>query len=244
MSLPPLPPTAVWHDLECGAYTADLPLWRALAEQAGGRVLDVGAGTGRVALDLARRGHEVTALDRDAGLLEVLRERAQGLSVETVVADARHFRLPGEFGLCLVPMQTIQLLGGPVGRRRFLERARAHLTAGGLLAAAIAERLTPFEASDPAVRPPPDLQERDGWVYFSQPVATRRRDGVTELERRREAVAPDGTHIAQRDVVRLDLLGVRRLEDEGARAGFAPLAPTSIAPTAEHVGSRVVMLRA
>ena len=53
----------IWHDLECGGYRADLPLWRELAEHEGSPVLDVGAGTGRVALDLARRGHEVV-LDR------------------------------------------------------------------------------------------------------------------------------------------------------------------------------------
>ena len=57
---------AIWHDLECGAYAEDLPLWRSLASTYGDPVLDVGAGTGRVALDLARRGHRVTALDREA----------------------------------------------------------------------------------------------------------------------------------------------------------------------------------
>ncbi|MDQ6751787.1 MAG: hypothetical protein M3Z33_13685, partial [Actinomycetota bacterium] len=64
-----------WHDLECGAYSADLPLWLELAAGAGGPVLDVGAGTGRVALELARAGHVVTALDSDAGLLCALRGR-------------------------------------------------------------------------------------------------------------------------------------------------------------------------
>ena len=58
---------SVWHDVECGGYAADLPLWRELAAREAGPVLDVGAGTGRVALDLARAGHDVTALDRDAG---------------------------------------------------------------------------------------------------------------------------------------------------------------------------------
>ena len=52
----------VWHELECGSYRADLPLWRELADQmasseGSARVLDVGAGTGRVALELARAGH-------------------------------------------------------------------------------------------------------------------------------------------------------------------------------------------
>jgi ubiquinone/menaquinone biosynthesis C-methylase UbiE len=44
---------ALWHDLECGDYRDDLPSWRSLAATAGGPVLDVGAGTGRVTLDLA-----------------------------------------------------------------------------------------------------------------------------------------------------------------------------------------------
>src|SRR5439155_743 len=56
----------IWHDVECGAYVADLPLWRELAAACEGPILDVGAGTGRVTLDLARHGHDVVALDRDA----------------------------------------------------------------------------------------------------------------------------------------------------------------------------------
>jgi len=57
----------VWHDVECGGYDADLELWRQLGREAGGPVLDVGAGTGRVALRLAEDGMDVTALDRDLG---------------------------------------------------------------------------------------------------------------------------------------------------------------------------------
>ena len=67
----------MWHDVECGTYTADLPLWRRLARDSGGPTLDVGAGTGRVALDLARAGERVTALDLDAELLAELARRAR-----------------------------------------------------------------------------------------------------------------------------------------------------------------------
>ena len=69
---------AIWHDVECASYEADLPLWRDLAKAAGGPVLDIGSGTGRVALDLAGRGHDVAAVDADSALIGALAERARG----------------------------------------------------------------------------------------------------------------------------------------------------------------------
>ena len=67
---------AVWHDLECGEYREDLALWLELADRAGGPVLDVGAGTGRVTLELAARGVDVVAIDVAEPLLGALAVRA------------------------------------------------------------------------------------------------------------------------------------------------------------------------
>ncbi|MDX6603766.1 MAG: hypothetical protein QOF23_275, partial [Solirubrobacterales bacterium] len=101
---------AIWHDVECGSYAADLDLWQQLADRTGGPVLELGCGTGRVALHLARRGHEVVGLDIDSDLLAVLERRAADLPIETLAADACDFPPPTRIGLGLAPMQFLQLL--------------------------------------------------------------------------------------------------------------------------------------
>jgi len=234
----------IWHDLECGSYAQDLALWLELAAAQGSPVLDVGAGTGRVALPLARAGHEVVALDLDADLLRELELRAAGLPIQTVLADARDFQLRGRsFALCVVPMQTIQLFGGPDGRAAFLGRAVEHLRPGGMLAIAITQDLEEFEWHDGDDGPLPDVLERDGAVYFSQPTAVRRRGRTYVLERVRETVHPSGRRDRHEDRVALDNLSAGRLLEEGVRAGLHALGTRPISPTAEHVGSDVVIFR-
>ncbi len=234
----------IWHDLECGAYCQDLPLWRSLAAERGDPILEVGAGTGRVAIDLARRGHRVTALDHDQALLSELRRRAVGLELETVLADARAFALARRFALCLVPMQTIQLLGGAEDRAAFLSCARRHLIPGGLLAAALAGRLEAYDVvnGDPELLP--DICERDGVVYASRPTAVRARDGEFVLERRRETVSADGERTVELNAVKLDRLLPAELEREAGAVGLTPTGRVTIAPTADYTGSEVVMLSA
>ena len=187
----PIPARVVWHDLECGGYRADLPLWRELAERAGGSTLDVGAGSGRVSLDLARAGIGVTALDVDPVLLAALAERAQrlGLSVATVCADARSFSLARrDYALCVVPMQTIQLLGGAEGRVAFLRCAREHLRPGATLACAILASLEPFDCSQGTAGPAAERIEL-GRASVPQPRYARERACDEHRDRTRAARA-------------------------------------------------------
>ncbi len=249
----PAPAEVVWHDLECGGYSADLPLWSELADQAaspaGSRpILDIGAGTGRVSLELARRGHRVTALDAEPGLLEALRVRAEGLPIMTTCADARTFALEvSDFALCLVPMQTLQLLGGSAGRLAFLGRARAHMRPGALLACAIVTELEAFDCSSGDPGPEAESAHADGCVYISRPVAVRVGMRSVAIERERQ-ILPErggaGASPAERDIVKLDRVKVSRLEQEALQADLRPAGLREIPATEDHVGSVVVMLRA
>jgi SAM-dependent methyltransferase len=234
----------IWHDVECGRYDADFALWRELAAQAGGPILDVGAGTGRVTLDLARRGHEVVALDLDPQLLAVLSRRAQaeGLHVETVVADAASFDLARrDFAIVMAPMQTVQLLR-PDGRRGFVRSARAHVATGGLVAIALADALECFDARH-TLLPLPDRLIVDGVLYSSQPVALRDHGATVAVERIREILTADGRRSASDDILHLDRVTIAEVEAEGRAAGLTALPPRIVPQSEEHVGTSVVMLR-
>jgi len=235
--------TVAWHDVECHAYDADLALWRALAEREPGPVLDVGAGTGRVALDLAEAGHEVVALDVDAVLLDALRRRGaeRGVAVEAIVGDAETFDLGvARFNLVIVPMQTVQLLAD---RPAFLHSARRALCRGGLLAAAIADELAPFDP-EPGWLPHPDVGEFAGWRYTSQPTAIRVGPERVRLERVRTAEGPGGERTIEANAIELALLDAAGLAREARAAGLQPVPGRRIAPTGGHAGSSVVMARA
>jgi SAM-dependent methyltransferase len=237
----------IWHDVECSSYAEDLPLWRSLAAEHGDPVLDVGAGTGRVTLDLARAGYRVTALDRDPELIAALNARSgrnsEIVRVSSHVADARDFELGRRFRVIIVPMQTIQLLGGVEGRLRFLRCARRHLQPGGVIAAAISEVLDLYEVVDGMAMPLPDVREYDGTVYSSQPTAVRVDKLGFVLERRRETVTPSGERSVEENLIRLDRLTARGLEREGQAAGLSPAGREHIPETSEYSGSEVVMLR-
>ena len=226
----------IWHDLECGAYRADLPFWRQLAASTRGAILEIGAGTGRVALELARDGREVIALERDEELAAELVRRAGALPIEVIQADACDFDLPVSVALCITPMQTVQLLADRAG---FLHCAKRALAPGGLLALAVlGADIRPFELELAA-----DATERDGVRYASAPTALRQTADTVVLERRRS------TQDGNCESVSLDVTALARTEPatliaEAIAAGFAPTGVITIAATDQHAGSDVVLLEA
>ena len=133
-------------------FAEDLPLWQRLAREAGGPILEIGCGAGRVLRVLAGGGFEVTGIDTNPGMLR----RAQGALpaevqplVRLVDQDVRSLDLPDRYRLILAPCNT--LAGLPeVDLVRALSRVRAHLQPGGSLA---------FEAPCPSAEPAPDPSE-------------------------------------------------------------------------------------
>lgn len=231
--------TVIWHDIECGAYSADLALWEELADEVGGPVLELGCGSGRVALHLARRGHAVIGLDREPELVDALAERAEGLPVRAIAGDAREFELGTEVALALAPMQFLQLLSTSTERVACLASVAAQLRPGGRLAAAIVERMPEPDGAPP---PLPDVRDIDGWVYSSLPVEAAVGEETIVLRRLRQTVSPTGNLSEEPNEVHVHSLSAAQLEAEAMAVGLEPLQRRAVPATDVHVGSVVVVL--
>jgi SAM-dependent methyltransferase len=127
------------YDLDLLDDPGDLDLYLALADRADGPVLELAAGTGRLAVPLAEAGHPVTAVDLDPAMLERARARrdAVGLSEDRlrfVEADLLGLRLPdaGRYALAFIALNSLLLLGGRSAQREAVATLAAHLAPGGL----------------------------------------------------------------------------------------------------------------
>ena len=117
-----------------GPGTADIDWFRAIARRVGGPILELGCGTGRIAVALALDGHRVVGIERSAAMIERARRRAgPRSSAEFRQGDIRAFELGDSFRLVAMALNTFLALE-PGDRRSCLSSARAHLAADGRLA--------------------------------------------------------------------------------------------------------------
>ncbi len=117
----------------------DLSFWLDLAALQGDPILELGCGTGRVLLSLAKAGHRAYGLDNDSGMLAVLDQNLTSdlqSSVYFFQADLTAFHLGIQFALILLPCNTFSTLRASK-RLSTLALVRQHLLPGGLFAASL-----------------------------------------------------------------------------------------------------------
>ena len=237
-----------WHELECGSYAADLALWEELAERAGDPVLEIGAGTGRVAIHLARSGRRVIAVERDPELAERLAERVADdeLSVEVVGADARALdaqRLGSQVPLAIGPMHVIQGVDAEA-RREVLAAAARCLAPGGALALTVVDESYLDDPAAAAVPPIPDMREIDGVVFSSEPLWVQVSPRAFTVRRLRRRVEPGGELQSEIHDDLLYRVSPRELEQEASRAGLRSAGQRGVRSARGEADSIVVILEA
>jgi SAM-dependent methyltransferase len=108
------------------------PVVEFLAGLAGdGRALELGVGTGRIALPLAGRGIPVAGIDDSEAMVARLRAKPGGAEVEVTLGDFSTTRVPGEFSVVYLVFNTIFNLVTQDAQVACFENAAAHLGPGG-----------------------------------------------------------------------------------------------------------------
>jgi ubiquinone/menaquinone biosynthesis C-methylase UbiE len=130
-----------WADIYDSVYSyvqEDIPFYIEEAQDTGGPVLELGCGTGRVAIPIARAGVEVVGLDFSKAMLDVAKRKAARLSKRAasltfIHAEMQDFSLDNKFQLAIIPFRGFQSLLTVADEVETLLNIKRHLAPGGRL---------------------------------------------------------------------------------------------------------------
>ncbi len=197
----------------------------------------------------------MVAVDLEPALLTELERRAaaDGLHVTTVAADARELAAvyPAELrgaSLVAIPMQTIQLLGGPQGRLACFVGAAAIAAPDAELVISIVSEVESFDGREASpLLLPPDVAELGGLRFESTPLAVLQppMGGPIDMHRRRVVRAADGTQLGEPVdvIITLDPVSPEALRLEAAEAGWTTSEVIEMPPTDDHAGGTILTFR-
>ncbi|HIJ66191.1 MAG TPA: class I SAM-dependent methyltransferase [Candidatus Hydrogenedentes bacterium] len=128
---------AEFYDIVHQGLPGEAEFYVGQAVRIGGRTLELGCGTGRIAIPIAMSGGDVTGLDNSGPMLERCRAKLRAVgktagALRLVQADMTDFDLGEQFDLIVMPYRTFMHLMTPAAQRRCLETARRHLQRDGV----------------------------------------------------------------------------------------------------------------
>ncbi|HET8653608.1 MAG TPA: class I SAM-dependent methyltransferase [Gaiellaceae bacterium] len=106
----------------------------ALLAGAGGRVLELGVGTGRIAVPLAARGLDVSGVDASEAMIARLREKPGGSRIRVTIGDFADVPVEGRFAVVFIAFNTFFALTTQEDQVRCFENAAKHLADDGVFA--------------------------------------------------------------------------------------------------------------
>ncbi len=128
---------APFYDSDIGEFDEDIPLYLNFARRTGDPILEVGCGTGRVLLPLAKAGYHVTGVDISLAMLARAKAKAAKAHlldrIRLVQSDVRELALGQTFALIIYAANSFMHHTTQEEQLHVLRRLREHLRPGGLL---------------------------------------------------------------------------------------------------------------
>lgn len=213
------------YHLHHSRHPEDLPFWTGLALENGGPVLELGCGSGRVLLSLARRGLTVFGMDRDPEMLKVLKQATKpGPQVNIWQGDFTAFCLARRFPLIILPCNTYSTLDSSQ-RASVLAAVRRHLAPQGIFAVSMPN---PTLLRHLPARSDPEVEEtlihpQDG-IRVQVSSAWERDSQLFSLHWYYDTLLPDGSVERLEGVARHHLVSRKKHLQEFSEAGLFPVA--------------------
>jgi SAM-dependent methyltransferase len=115
-------------------FSSDLAVAALASAADGGRLLELGSGTGRLAIPLVQRGEPVDGIEASTAMIGRMRERPGGDRVRTFQVDLDSFQLPRhDYAVAVCAVSTMFMLPSMQAQTRCLTAAARHLRVGGQL---------------------------------------------------------------------------------------------------------------
>lgn len=175
----------------------DIPFYVDLAREAGGTVVELGVGSGRIAVPTAATGVKVIGVDSSAGMLEIARQQAETAGVSTLVdlrlGDLRKPPVRGRYRLVTSPFRALLHMETEADRRAALRAARKLVADGGRFVFDVFEPSQEdiVDTQGEWLEREPGIWERADWNLESRTLVLRLRSGDTDTEMSLAWLPPD-----------------------------------------------------
>jgi len=180
-----------YYDLENADFTEDLGFWLELAEEHGDPILELGCGTGRVLLHLARRGYAVTGIDNSPEMLAQCQAKLNAAPL-LLCADMQDFTTDQRFKLALMPFNTFMHLLTPEAQIAALTCCRKHLADGAVLALDVVNPGEVYAAHEQGLTLERTFMDGERAVQQFSSLALDRAAQIGRVTWLYDSVAPDG----------------------------------------------------
>jgi len=199
-----------YYDLENADFTEDLEFWLDLADTYGDPVLELGCGSGRVLLHLARRGHAVTGVDNSPDMLALLEAKLKQATARHIAvpptrlsASLHDFQAGHRFKLAIMPFNTFMHLLTLDDQAAALTNIRRHLEAGAPLALDLSNPADAYAAADTGLTPERTFRDGETLVQQFSILNLDRTAQLAHITWLYDSIAPGGA--VQRTVVPMTL---------------------------------------